>query len=160
MSELVVDLADEAATAALAQRLAQALLSRDSGAVIALCGPLGAGKTRFVRELAATLGVNRSEVASPTFVLVHEYVGARPIFHCDAYRLRSAAELWELGAEEWYASPALVLIEWADRVREALPAEYLEVQIEVTGETSRRFILRAIGLGYAETLDALGHASP
>lgn len=155
MSELIVAAADEAATAALARALTAALVARPVGAVVALNGPLGAGKTRFVRELAAALGVNPDEVASPTFVLLHEYAGVRPIFHCDAYRLRSVRELWELGVEEMFDSAAIVLIEWADRVAEALPADYLEVCIEVTGDTSRRFTLRAIGESYNAVIDAL-----
>jgi tRNA threonylcarbamoyladenosine biosynthesis protein TsaE len=155
MSELVVDVVDETGTAGLAKSLAAALIDRPNGAVIALCGPLGAGKTRFVRALAAALGVNPDEVASPTFVLLHEYAGTRPIYHCDAYRLRSARELWELGIEELFASEAITLIEWADRVADALPAEYLEVRIEVTGDTSRRFLLRALGAEYETVIDAL-----
>lgn len=158
MSELIVDASDEGATAALARALAAALLARPTGAVVALNGPLGAGKTRLVRELAAALGVNPDEVASPTFVLLHEYAGARKIFHCDAYRLRSARELWELGVEEMFDSVAIVLIEWAERVADALPAEYLEVRIEVTGDTSRRFKLRAIGTGYDAAIAALRQA--
>ena len=155
MSVLVVEAADDRATAALARALAAALVARPAGAVVALNGPLGAGKTRFVRELAAALGVNPDEVASPTFVLLHEYAGVRPIFHCDAYRLRSARELWELGVEEMFDSEAIVLIEWADRVADALPADYLEVRIEVIGDTSRRFTLRAIGDTYNAAIDAL-----
>ena len=155
MSVLVVEAADDRATAALSRALAGALVARPAGAVVALNGPLGAGKTRFVRELAAALGVNPDEVASPTFVLLHEYAGVRPIFHCDAYRLRSARELWELGVEEMFDSEAIVLIEWADRVADALPADYLEVRIEVIGDTSRRFTLRAIGASYEGVIDAL-----
>ena len=157
MSDLIVEAVDEAATAALARALAAALATRPGGAVVALNGPLGAGKTSLVRELAAALGVNPDEVASPTFVLLHEYAGARPIFHCDAYRLRSARELWELGVEEMFDSEAIVLIEWADRVADALPAEYLEVRIEVTGDSSRRFNLRATGASYDAVIDALRH---
>jgi len=155
MSEVILDAVDEWATATLAQAVAAALVVRTAGAVVALNGPLGAGKTRFVRELAVALGVNPDEVASPTFVLLHEYAGARTIYHCDAYRLRSARELWELGAEEWFDSAVIVLIEWADRVVDALPAEYLEVRIEVTGDTSRRFNLRAVGVSYDAVIDAL-----
>ncbi|MBX9791190.1 MAG: tRNA (adenosine(37)-N6)-threonylcarbamoyltransferase complex ATPase subunit type 1 TsaE [Pirellulales bacterium] len=158
MSELVVDVVDEAGTARLAQSLAAALIL-PRGSVISLCGPLGAGKTRLVRALAAALGVNPDEVASPTFVLLHEYAGTRPIYHCDAYRLRSARELWELGIEEMFAAEAITLIEWADRVADALPAEYLEVRIEVTGDTSRRFTLRAIGAVYESVIDTLRRAA-
>ena len=90
-------------------------------AVVGLNGPLGAGKTRLVQAVADASGVDRRTVTSPTFVLVQEYHGTRTIYHADAYRLADADEFWQLGLDERFDEPALVFIEWADRVAE-LPA--------------------------------------
>jgi len=127
-------------------RLATALASvLPQRATLALCGTLGAGKTRFVQGLAAAVGIDPAEVTSPTFVLCQQYAGARQLYHLDAYRLRDADEFRELGTEELYAEPALTLIEWADKVEPALPDSYLLIQIEVMGEQSREFRIQAIG---------------
>ncbi|MEN0111777.1 MAG: tRNA (adenosine(37)-N6)-threonylcarbamoyltransferase complex ATPase subunit type 1 TsaE [Planctomycetota bacterium] len=136
----VVELADEAATVALGERLAAALTPP---ATVALVGPLGAGKTRLVRAIAAALGADE-EVTSPTFVLVNEYrTGRVPVYHFDLYRLGDADELLELGAEEYFtgqvpAGPGITLLEWGDRFPELLPAGVVTVRFEVTGETRRR----------------------
>lgn len=114
-------------------------------ATIALCGTLGAGKTRFVQGLAAAAGIDPATVTSPTFVLCQQYTGARRLYHLDAYRLHDADEFRELGTDELYDEPALTLIEWADKVEPALPDSYLLVRIEVTGETSRQIQLTAVG---------------
>lgn len=130
----------------LAAALARVLPER---ATIALCGTLGAGKTRFVQGLAAAVGIDPAEVTSPTFVLCQQYAGRRRLFHLDAYRLHDADEFRELGTEEMYEEPALTLIEWADKVEPALPDSYLLIQIEVTGEHSRSFRIAAIGEDHA-----------
>jgi tRNA threonylcarbamoyladenosine biosynthesis protein TsaE len=133
---------DEAETEELGRALGQALAA---GGVVALIGPLGAGKTRLVQAIAAALGVDRREVNSPTFVLIQEYAAARPIFHCDTYRLRRPDEFLDLGVDEMFQAGGIALIEWADRVGPLLPSDRLEVEIAVTGPTSRRF--RVIGRG-------------
>ncbi len=143
---------DEAATAALGAALADAL---PAGSTVALCGTLGAGKTRLVQAIAAAAGVDRRSVVSPTFVLIQEYAGRVPVYHIDAYRLRDEDEFRQLGPEEYFEGRGLVLIEWADRVRSALPAERMEIDITVTGGQSRRFALMAIGGHYAAVLDAV-----
>jgi tRNA threonylcarbamoyladenosine biosynthesis protein TsaE len=129
-------------TESLATRLADVLVS---GAVVALVGNLGAGKTRLVRAVAEALGVDPRAVASPTFVLVHEYEGRLPIFHFDIYRLRNDADFLELGADEYFNSGGVCLVEWADRVESLLPADYLRIEIAVTGHTSREFRFSARG---------------
>jgi tRNA threonylcarbamoyladenosine biosynthesis protein TsaE len=133
---------NEGDTAALGKALAEAL---PDGAVVALIGTLGAGKTRLVQAIAAASGVDPAEVVSPTFVLVHEYHGRRPIYHFDAYRLNTADEFLALGPEEYFDGAGLSLVEWADRVVDCLPAERVEVQIDVMGPTERRFSIRATG---------------
>ena len=125
-------------------RLGAALASAlPPGTVVALIGTLGAGKTRLVQAVAAAVGVPRANVTSPTFVLVNEYTGGRlPIYHFDTYRLKDDDEFLNLGPDEYFDSHGLTFVEWADRVANLLPAERLEITIEVTGETTRRFSIR------------------
>lgn len=125
------------------------------GTTVALCGTLGSGKTRLVQAVAAACGVPRESVVSPTFVLCQEYHGRRSLFHLDAYRLRGSEEFLELGPEEYFDGPGVTLIEWADRVADGLPAERLEVSIEVTGEGSRAFRLVSRGERFEPVLAAI-----
>jgi tRNA threonylcarbamoyladenosine biosynthesis protein TsaE len=135
--------ASERATDLLGRLLADAL---PPGMVVALRGTLGAGKTRLVRALAVACGVEAEEVVSPTFVLCQQYQGRdRVLFHLDAYRLRDDDEFLELGPEEFFESDGLTLIEWADKVQACLPRDFLDIHIEVLGESSRDFSLRAHG---------------
>lgn len=131
-----------AGTVALGRRLARRL---GVGDCVALSGPLGAGKTVLVRGLAAGLGLaDERLVSSPTFVLVQEYPGRVPIYHVDLYRLSSpAAELADLAPEEMRAD-GVVLIEWADRAAGALPRPRWDVEIAVTGRTTRTFTVRRV----------------
>ncbi len=95
-----------------------------------------------MQSVAGALGVPREEVTSPTFVLVNEYVGGRlPVYHFDAYRLRDEDEFLELGPEEYFDGPGLTFVEWADRVANCLPPDFLRIDIEVTGDTQRRFTI-------------------
>jgi tRNA threonylcarbamoyladenosine biosynthesis protein TsaE len=149
---LMIDIADEDETDALGRCLAEIL---PAGAVVALIGPLGAGKTRLVRSICSAAGVEDGVVASPTFVLVHEYECRLPICHFDAYRLRNEQEFQALGPDEYFSSDGWSFVEWADRVRDCLPAEYLKISIQPTGEQSRTLEFRAIGAAYMPLLDAL-----
>src|SRR5437764_773496 len=118
------------ATNAFGRRLGRRLFA---GAVVALIGQLGSGKTHLVRAVAEGLGVADSRVVtSPTFVLVQEYQGRLPIYHFDAYRLRDAADWFDLGGHEYTEGRGVCLIEWADRVAAALPAEHLRLTLTVT----------------------------
>jgi tRNA threonylcarbamoyladenosine biosynthesis protein TsaE len=141
------DAPDEAATAALGAALAEVL---PDGTTVALCGTLGAGKTRLVQAIAAGAGIDRRQVVSPTFVLVQEYHGRRSIYHIDAYRLRDDDEFQELGPDEYFDSPGLTLVEWADRVEHSLPRQRIEIHIAVTGPQSRRFDIQVVGPHYAD----------
>jgi len=116
-----IALPDEHATAQLAVRLA-AVLAAD--AVVALDGPLGAGKTTLVRHLVAALGGDPQQVSSPTFTLMHQYRARLPILHLDAYRLSAAADLLALGFDE-LREGGIAVIEWAQRVRPALDGSEL-----------------------------------
>src|SRR6185436_4058451 len=107
-----IELFDLAATEAFGRRLASLLFP---GAVIALIGPLGAGKTHLVKAIAEGLGVaNPAVVNSPTFVLIQEYDARLPIYHFDAYRLRAQTEFADLGPEEYFRGNGVSLVEWAD----------------------------------------------
>ena len=146
------DANSEADTERLGQALADAL---PGGTVVALIGTLGAGKTRLVQAFAAAQGVPRDAATSPTFVLVNEYQGRRPIYHIDAYRLRDEDEFLELGPGEYFESAGVTFIEWADRVSGCLPAERLEIRCEATGENSRRFTLSATSPRLEQVVDAV-----
>jgi tRNA threonylcarbamoyladenosine biosynthesis protein TsaE len=147
MDAFVIDAPDLYATAAFGRRLAELLFP---GAVVALVGPLGAGKTHLVRAIAEGLGIADSRaVSSPTFVLIQEYDARLPIYHFDAYRLRGAAEFFDLGAHEYFEGKGVCLVEWADRVEPCLPAEHLHVTLTPTGETARRFTVEGRGERYA-----------
>lgn len=127
------------------------------GDVLALAGELGAGKTHLAKGLARGLGVaDDRAVTSPTFVLINEYRGRCTVHHIDAYRLRSGAELAALGFEELCESGAVVLVEWADRVREVIPSGCAWLSIEATGETTRRLRLEAGDAELAARLAAAG----
>jgi tRNA threonylcarbamoyladenosine biosynthesis protein TsaE len=142
---------DERGTQLLGAALGRALAD---GGVLALCGTLGAGKTRLVQAIAASLGVDRSLVNSPTFVLIQEYDAGIPIYHFDTYRLRNVEEFLDLGVDELFASKGIFLIEWADRVSDVLPADHLRIDIEVVGPTVRHFCVTAGGSASAAILDA------
>ena len=132
----VFDLPDLAATAALGRRLGERL---GPGAVVGLVGTLGAGKTHLARAIAEGLGVPDGRVVtSPTFVLIQEYEGRLPVYHFDVYRLADVAAFLDLGAAEYLEGEGVCIVEWADRVRDWLPAETVWVELEVTGEHSRR----------------------
>ncbi len=145
-------LPDLAATERFGRRLGELLFPN---AILALDGQLGAGKTHLCRAIAEGLGVrNVAAVTSPTFVLIQEYSARLPIFHFDAYRLSGPQEFLELGVEEYFAAGGVCLIEWAERVRSALPVERLELQIDVTGETARTLQLTAFGDRHSQLMNS------
>src|SRR5437879_3434078 len=148
--EIIVS--DLAGTEAWGRRLAGVLFG---GAVVALIGPLGAGKTHLVRAIAEGLGIADSRlVSSPTFVLIQEYSARLPIYHFDAYRLHSVGEFSDLGAHEYFEGKGVCLVEWADRVEDVLSKEHLRVTLQITGETSRRIILEGRGERYEAVLNS------
>jgi len=126
-------LPDLAATEALASRIAAGARPGD---VLALVGPLGAGKTTLVRALVVALGGDARDVVSPTFALVQHYEARLPVTHVDAYRLGGADALRALGHEEVFPEGAdglpigLTAVEWADLVRDALPSAAAWVRID------------------------------
>jgi tRNA threonylcarbamoyladenosine biosynthesis protein TsaE len=125
-----------AETESVAARLAGALAG---GACVALHGDLGAGKTQFVRGLVRGLGGNPRAVSSPTFVLLNVYEGGRlTVYHLDAYRVHGPADFESIGFTELFEQGGVVVVEWAERVRELLPPDCLHVRIEPVGQGRRR----------------------
>lgn len=127
------------------------------GLSIALIGPLGAGKTHLVKGIATGNGLSDPrKTTSPTFTLIQEYPGRVTLYHIDVYRLRGPAELIALGVEELVRPDSVVVIEWADRVREVIPQPRLIIEIEPTGDTSRSFRIAAEGEEAVTTLREMG----
>ena len=144
----VINLPDENATQVLAAQLARTL---SPGDCLALDGGLGAGKTTFVRHLAAAMNIDPDTVSSPTFVIINEYQPRRPgtpkLIHIDAYRLSGDEELDTIG---WYeaiasarAGDAIIAIEWPSRIAQAIAKlpSLTALALEPTGEFSRRATL-------------------
>jgi tRNA threonylcarbamoyladenosine biosynthesis protein TsaE len=127
----------EEETSAVAARFAARLRP---GALVLLYGDLGAGKTAFVRGMAAGLGIAPGEISSPTFTLIQEYRGARVLSHVDLYRLEGT-EIEDLGLEELSADGSVVAIEWADKLREC-PAGAIQVVIADLGDDARKIEIR------------------
>lgn len=143
-----IDVPDLVTTQALGKSLGPLLFP---GAVVALIGPLGAGKTTFVRAVAEGMGVNNlAAVNSPTFTLIHEYPARLPIYHFDAYRLATAEQFEGLGIQEYFAGDGVCLVEWADKFLDLLPEERLEIRIERIGETTRRWEVLGTGERYRD----------
>lgn len=118
-----------------AQELAAAL---EPGTVLSLEGPLGAGKTCFVKGLASGLGLDSAAVSSPTFTLVHEYDGGRlPLVHMDLYRIESEAELDGLGLDDYLSAPLVSAIEWGGKFVSALPPGTWRISFSIEGAARR-----------------------
>jgi tRNA threonylcarbamoyladenosine biosynthesis protein TsaE len=147
------ELADLTATELFGRRLGSVLTA---GTTIALNGPLGAGKTHLTRAIAEGLNVvNPALVNSPTFVLIQEYPARLPIFHFDAYRLKSPAEFESLGTDEYFQSGGVCIVEWAEKVTTSLPVDRLEITIDIIGPTARRLTISATGPTTIRILDSL-----
>ncbi|MBR1659291.1 MAG: tRNA (adenosine(37)-N6)-threonylcarbamoyltransferase complex ATPase subunit type 1 TsaE [Oscillospiraceae bacterium] len=133
---------NEEETEAAGVRLARAL---PDGAVVALYGGLGAGKTAFVRGMARGMGLD-AHVSSPTFTIVNEYLGARTLCHFDMYRLGSADELFDIGWEDYLRRGAVCAVEWSENVEDAFEGNEIVVRIEKRSDTEREIIIEGIEL--------------
>ena len=123
----------EAAGAALAAKL-------PDGAVVAMYGELGSGKTAFVRGMARGMGIG-CRVSSPTFTIVNEYEGARTLIHFDMYRLGSADELWGIGWDDYLDRGAVCAVEWSENVQGAFTGNEVTVRFEKLGADERRITI-------------------
>lgn len=123
-----------------------------SGDVVALDGELGAGKTLLTRGIAIGLGIPAEQpIQSPTFVLIREYVGRVRLLHLDAYRLQGAEDMLSLGFDEMCAADDVVIVvEWAERVREALPEQTIDAVLSHAGESARDFEIGFVSAKQAE----------
>ena len=144
-----------------ATRAASLVLSQvveASGLTLSLIGPLGAGKTAFVKGLAEGLGIDPAGVSSPTFVIANQYESpdGRRLAHVDLYRLETERELEDIGFLDMLEPGVVVAVEWGDRLADALPRDRLEllVQRDAGVEDSRSFAASATGEGSQRVLEA------
>lgn len=123
-----------AETEAIGRQLAEHI---DVGAVLALKGELGSGKTLFVKGVVAGLG-SSADVTSPTFTIAHEYRGGRlPVYHFDFFRLEDSQSLAPLGLDDYFFGDGLSVVEWADRFPEFIPEQARRILFEIKSETQR-----------------------
>lgn len=131
-------------TGRLGVRLGALLLPGD---VICLCGDMGAGKTVFSSGIGRGWGA-RQALTSPTYNLVHQHTREADdavLYHLDCYRLRSADEADTIGFDDIVESGGVLVIEWPERIRDALPEAYLWIELGVVEDTRRNFLLEAVG---------------
>ena len=110
------------------------------GAVVAMYGELGSGKTAFVRGMARGMGLT-CRVSSPTFTIVNEYEGPRELIHFDMYRLGSADELFDIGWEDYVNRGSVCAVEWSENVEDAFYGDEVVVRFEKLGQTTRRITI-------------------
>lgn len=142
---------DPAATRDLGERLARVARPGD---LLGLIGDLGAGKTQFAKGFAAGLGVTAT-VNSPSFVLMAEYAGRLPLFHLDLYRLSGPTDVMTGGLLDDRQAEGVTLVEWAERLAEALPARRLDVRIDGTGDAPRTITLSTSDPDHRRYLEVL-----
>lgn len=120
--------------------------------VICLNGELGSGKTIFTKGFANALGITET-VTSPTFNIIKEYDGELPLYHMDVYRLDGDTE--GVGIEDYFSKGGVVIIEWANTIKEILPEKRLDIKFKITGENSRVLIITPHGREYEELCEAV-----
>jgi len=131
------------ATWKIARQLVKSIEERapgqDSGTILALHGDLGSGKTCFVQGLAKALGIKQA-VTSPTFTIVNEYKGRRPLYHIDLYRLKESGEAMDFGFEEYLEAKGITAIEWAERAGDLIPASAIHIHFKTMASADEREI--------------------
>ena len=126
------------------------------GDVLLLEGGLGAGKTTLTQALARSLGVGADQyVASPSFSLVHEYVGRLPIVHMDLYRLGNEEDVEAAGLLDFFEQQGVVIVEWPDRLGAATPENRLEIRIEHVPPEARRLVLTPWGATWRQRMERI-----
>lgn len=148
--EYKVTTRNESETIAVAQNIEA---EKFPNMIICLEGDLGSGKTVFTKGLAISLGIEEV-ITSPTFNIIKEYTaGELPLYHMDVYRLDG--DVSTLGLEEYYTKGGIVVIEWADTIRDALPTERLEIKIKVVDEDTRILVITPYGKQYEDLCEAV-----
>ena len=116
--------------------------------IICLNGELGSGKTMFTKGIANGLGIEEV-ITSPTFTIIKEYLdGEMPLYHMDVYRLDGDTS--GVGIEDYYNKGGIVVIEWANTIKDILPEERLDIKFKISGENSRTLIITPHGQKYEE----------
>lgn len=110
------------------------------GDIVGIIGELGAGKTVLIQGIARSLGIF-DNVTSPTFNLINEYQGLFKLYHMDLYRLDDLSQIGDLGIEEYFYKEGIIIIEWADKLGNILPARAMTIKIEYLGENKRKICL-------------------
>jgi len=124
------------------------------GDVVALVGELGAGKTQFIKGLAAGVGIeNSAYISSPSFTLIHEYPGKIPFYHIDLFRLGREQEAEELGLEDYFQGRGITAIEWADKIPSLLPEELLFISITYLDKNIRSVEIAGRGRRYEDLVN-------
>ncbi len=149
MNQREIETSSANETFALGERLGQLIRPGD---FVGLIGQLGAGKTQLVRGIAEGAGVPRLLVASPTFAIVYPYRGRIPVYHADFYRVADYDELYATGFFDLVGGDGAVLVEWLDRIPQAAPADWLSVELVVTGQDARTIRATAHGARSAELM--------
>ncbi len=140
-------------TQALGQKIGAWL---GAGAVLALTGDLGSGKTSFVQGLARGLDVPADYyITSPTYTLINEYPGRCHLFHVDLYRIEDTVDFDDIGLYEIMHSDGVVVIEWADRLHKDLLSEHVAIHIEILDDESRKIRITAYGLEGVNVIEKL-----
>lgn len=125
------------------------------GDVIYLTGELGAGKTCFVKGIAEGLGIRGKDITSPTFIIINEYKGKIPLYHIDLYRIGVIDDLRDIGMEELVYGKGVTAIEWAERIKDVLPDERLDVTLKWVDDNTRTIEMNAFGRHHKEILKKL-----
>ena len=124
------------------------------GDVLALSGELGSGKTCFTGGLARGLGVDEKyQITSPTFTLINEYPARCNLYHFDVYRLNSYSEFEDLGYEEYFYSDGVVVIEWAEKIIQILPAKTIFIYFKYLDENRRKIVIKGLESRMKELID-------
>lgn len=125
-----------------------------SGDVICLNGDLGTGKTTMTKSIGLGMGID-DYITSPTFTIINEYYADLNLYHFDTYRLSSDADVEYLGFDEYFYGDGVCIIEWADRIKDALPEDYLEINLKRIDEEKRNVEIVAVGSRSQEILEEL-----
>lgn len=147
MNEYKITSYSEEETLAIAQNIES---EKFPNMIITLNGDLGSGKTVFTKGVAHALGID--SVTSPTFNIIKEYDGELPLYHMDLYRIENNID--NLGLDEYFTKGGIVIIEWADMIKDYLPKERLDVKIKIVDENTRVLIFTPYGEKYEQICEA------